>query len=459
MSLFRSLLIGKMANGGGYTPPTPASRLPDGYEEYQWYHNNVTDGRPYIDTGLLGSMTQVWELTAFLTRSNEYPPIGTGNTKSDGNFSIWLHNKSDRKSVEGVFGNGANASYSVEQSMDVTTPHTYRMELANGTLYVDGVLAGTATTIGTMPTPKTLPLLGCWRGNSVYSSFESGYLGETKIWDDGALVRHYVPALRLADNAPGMYDLCNSTAGDAGTPFYVITGGTGGTVVKSEWFEPLCFTAQENGCKVRLVKEGSPAAISLKYSTDKSNWSSYSVNTDITLTNAGDKVYFKGDNSTFSQSNVNYYHFVFSKATAASGNIMSLLDSGGASLEIPCSYCFYKLFYSCANLLSLPSLPATKLKSNCYCYMCYGCTSIVAGPALPAPDIADANYCYDRMLSECSSLASVDCNFTVWESNYQTYHWLSGVAASGTFKCPAGLDTTTRDASHVPSGWTVVTKQ
>ena len=83
-----------------------------------------------------------------------------------------------------------------------------------------------------------------------------------------------------------------------------------------------------------------------------------------------------------------------------------------------------------------------------------GCTSLTTAPELPATTLAA--YCYQSTFSGCTSLTTVSVSFISWdEENSATSNWLDDVAATGTFTCPAALDTTTRDGSHVPEGWTV----
>ena len=85
-----------------------------------------------------------------------------------------------------------------------------------------------------------------------------------------------------------------------------------------------------------------------------------------------------------------------------------------------------------------------------------GCTGLTAAPELPATSLA--TYCYNGMFSGCTGLEDITVGFTTWDDNNDsTANWLNGVAAAGTFTCPAGLDTTTRNASHVPENWTVQT--
>jgi hypothetical protein len=61
------------------------------------------------------------------------------------------------------------------------------------------------------------------------------------------------------------------------------------------------------------------------------------------------------------------------------------------------------------------------------------------------------------MFSGCTSLNRIDVNFTSWTgATDATINWVDGVAATGTFTKPAGLDGTIFDISHIPVGWTVV---
>ncbi len=139
---------------------------------------------------------------------------------------------------------------------------------------------------------------------------------------------------------------------------------------------------------------------------------------------------------------------------AASGNIMSLVDSTGQSKVIPCDYCFYKLFYNCNILTSAPELPATTLVNRCYSNMFEGCGSLTEAPELPAKTLV--NNCYSLMFYYCMTLNYVKVGFTDWnESVDPTLRWSDGISSKGTFVCPAGL-AEKRSANNIPTGWTVV---
>ena len=245
---------------------------------------------------------------------------------------------------------------------------------------------------------------------------------------------------------------------------------------------PLTLTALTAGSKVTLNKVGSPPAVSLEYSTGGA-WATYTIGTEITLSSAGDYIKFRGDNSKFSTSINDRYRFVMSGTIAASGNVMSLVDSTMVSTTIPCNYCYYAMFFNCTGLTSAPALPATTLATGCYYYMFQGCTSLTTAPVLPATTLVTTCYramfqgctslttapvlpattlatnCYYEMFNLCTKLSSIEVSFTSWtQATNQTGLWVTNVASSGTFTKPTAL-AEEYGTSRIPTGWTVVNKE
>lgn len=280
------------------------------------------------------------------------------------------------------------------------------------------------------------------------------------------------------------------TVGATGTPAWEESQGGGDVPDATDY---LCFTAAQANCTVALNKSNaSMADLDLEYSTDKQTWTQYTWTSGstagavITLANAGDRVWFRGDNATFSTDTNSYYKFAFSGRLYASGNIMSLLDKKCLSLTIPNAWCFVYLFQSQyvsnANLLSAPRLPATKLADSCYTSMFHRQGNITEMPELPAMELT--YNCYYNMFKEtgitevelkpetigrrsfgemfyaCQNLKKVKVNFTSFGTdgggNTATNNWLYAVSSAGVFECPSALDCSTRDGSHVPAGWTIV---
>ena len=94
---------------------------------------------------------------------------------------------------------------------------------------------------------------------------------------------------------------------------------------------PLCFEAVDAGANIELKCNGNNLkTATFQTSTDGQNWSDYTYRTNITLANAGDKVYFKAkaDNTSIARDSSNYWNFTTtqkSKKVKVSGNVMSLL--------------------------------------------------------------------------------------------------------------------------------------
>ena len=155
------------------------------------------------------------------------------------------------------------------------------------------------------------------------------------------------------------------------------------------------LTSLEDGNEVAIVKNGTPADVTLEYSVDDgSSWIAYTIGTGIHL-NTNNFVLFRGDNSTFSQSGSNYYNVTATKTFNASGNIMSLLDKSCELISLSGkNYIFSYLFDYNKKLVDTSdlSLPATTLADSCYSGMFNGCTSLTTAPTLPATTLA--NYCY-----------------------------------------------------------------
>ena len=215
---------------------------------------------------------------------------------------------------------------------------------------------------------------------------------------------------------------------------------------------PLTLTALTAGSKVTLNKVASPPEVSLEYSTG-GTWATYTIGTEITLASAGDYIKFRGDNNTFSTTANDYYQFVMAGTIAASGNVMSLVDSTLVSTTIPCDFCFRSLFRACTGLTTAPALPATMLATGCYRGIFENCTSLTTAPALPATTLAA--YCYDSMFRGCTKLSSIEVSFTSWP---QPTDWVSHVTTPGIFTPPTAMAEEYGN-SRIPTGWTVVNKE
>ncbi|MBR5695029.1 MAG: leucine-rich repeat protein [Paludibacteraceae bacterium] len=172
----------------------------------------------------------------------------------------------------------------------------------------------------------------------------------------------------------------------------------------------LTFTAGVDSCRFAIRRKSS-LPCNITYSLDHGQtWSIYFFSDTITLAKKGDKVLLRGNNPNgvsynhynYATSPDQYIHFDIIDSIAASGSVMSLIDSTGRKDTIPSQWCFYGLFAGCDKLTQAPELPATTLARHCYQNMFQGCSSLKQAPVLPATTLTD--YCYQNMFYGCSSL-------------------------------------------------------
>lgn len=119
----------------------------------------------------------------------------------------------------------------------------------------------------------------------------------------------------------------------------------GGTVVNSPLYNGenwwgLHFIADTARTKIKLIRTGNPPTVQLKYSLDwGSTWNTYTMGTDITLTNAGDGVCFAAaddvTNESFTNNADNYTKFVITGSAGAYGDISSLIKDDEDAWLLP----------------------------------------------------------------------------------------------------------------------------
>ena len=184
------------------------------------------------------------------------------------------------------------------------------------------------------------------------------------------------------------------------------------TVVFDPYNTPLTFEAMADGVTVNLHKFQT-AQPSLQYRKNDGDWTTLTFvdsyySTSISL-NTGDKLSFKGDNTTLTENQNGYCKFELSGNCYVYGNIMSLLDKDNfpTNKMLSAGFTFYELFLN-APIYNHPSktlvLPATTLTASCYADMFAGCTHLTTPPALPAATLANA--CYKNMFRGCTGLTT-----------------------------------------------------
>ena len=163
----------------------------------------------------------------------------------------------------------------------------------------------------------------------------------------------------------------------------------------------LTFSAEEESSTFSIMKFGDNEP-NIQYSVDEGKtWIDLTESKTVVLKSKGDKAILRGVNFDGFSTKDSYTYFTMSGKIAASGNVMSLIDSIGETTTIPNKYCFSYLFKNCESLTKAPELPATTLKGYCYLSMFSGCTSLTKAPELPATSMEDV--CYGRMFEPHTS--------------------------------------------------------
>lgn len=244
--------------------------------------------------------------------------------------------------------------------------------------------------------------------NPLLSKIKSGEGGTEKL----ATAEKMDEAL-ISDNVGKAYVFTGETGKYINSDLYVVKGDKAPysfAHFSADRPNYLCFTAEAAGSTVSMASYQSPTipAPVLETSSDKVHWVAFVPDTTvITLSEVGDKVYFRGDNTTFgyvktSPAVNSGWKFTMTGRIAASGNVMSILDKNCESLTIFEVGALRLIFQNCSALTSAPELPATALSQACYTSMFYGCTSLTTPPKLPAMTLAVG--CYATMFAGCTAL-------------------------------------------------------
>lgn len=175
-----------------------APRLPDTYQEVDYIQSS---GTQYIDTGIKGTQNTGVELKiSNITYANS-KIFGSRSSASSNNFSII----STASSIVEDFQNYNNNRLQV--STPISEPITLVMNNQKMQINTNEQNIGTYTSF---TTPGNLYIF------NGAGSFPNGYglasmrLVYCKIWDNGTLIRDFVPCYRKSDNEPGLYDLVNN---------------------------------------------------------------------------------------------------------------------------------------------------------------------------------------------------------------------------------------------------------
>ena len=200
----------------------------------------------------------------------------------------------------------------------------------------------------------------------------------------------------------------------------------------------MCMEAATNG----TIHITNTNQLTIEYKVENNDWtSSCDVNININA-KAGERVWFRGQNATYTTGNsekgflltsFNCYNGDF----YLYGNIMSLIygDEFEGKTELTGEYTFYNLFSHNSHIINHPTrdieLPATTLTPSCYREMFYYCTNLTRAPKLPAKVLTEA--CYAAMFAYCSALKEFP-DMAATDMAYMSCTWM--MKSSGIEQAP-----------------------
>jgi hypothetical protein len=246
-----------------------------------------------------------------------------------------------------------------------------------------------------------------------------GLLYRCEIFKNDILVHNLIPALRIADLKPGMYDLV--------TGQFFVNQGTGEFVFEMpNALKPyLYFEALEDGLQVSITKSET------QYSLDKVNWIDLPATESTQPINQGQKVYFKG-NGALNNSGIGT--FTLTKLCRVGGNPNSL-HYGDSFDKYNDINSLQGLFKDNQNLLEIVN-PKTFIPNKTggrygqYRQMFYGCSNLVNAPIIYIKKAGD--YALRDMFRGVSNINYVVMLAEELSESYPFQTWLYQAASSGT---------------------------
>lgn len=188
-------------------------RLPYNGNKYKFFDYIESTGTQYIDTGVIPTNTTGIQVVADICADNNTDNIIFGSRQDSGQTRFWIDMDWGRTDTLGWGFNDYTAEdlrYPI--SGKAGTKHTIGLNYLNdraGT--VDGVVYDNSL--------STKSLVNITRPISLFAGNNSGTIGlfvKTKVYSckiskDSTLIRDFIPAQRLSDNAIGMYDKITNT--------------------------------------------------------------------------------------------------------------------------------------------------------------------------------------------------------------------------------------------------------
>lgn len=178
------------------------SVLPAGYTKLEYIESTSTQ---YIDTGYIPNQNTKVELSYQYTGSSSTQLRRFGSREAGSTNGIFLGYKSVNTTILSItYG---NQTFETDSGYKNTSPHIEVID--KNKYYFDGVLEHIFTE-ETFTCPSTAVIFAGKQMETTgnISDMKCFYC---KLYDDGTLVRNFIPAKRISDNEIGLYDTVTNT--------------------------------------------------------------------------------------------------------------------------------------------------------------------------------------------------------------------------------------------------------
>ena len=173
--------------------------LPVGYTELAYLQG---DGNSYIDTGYKPSNNTKIDITiSFASIANGHIFGSRMTNTGGGGFAV--------ATISNVFAFDYNGNRVSGISPTVGTVYRIVKNGAENQISYGTTVNTYSNSASTFSVDATMALFGINTAGTITSSAASIKIYSAKIWNDGTLVRDFVPARRESDGVLGMYDLAN----------------------------------------------------------------------------------------------------------------------------------------------------------------------------------------------------------------------------------------------------------
>ena len=170
--------------------------LPEGYTQVEYIES---DGTQYIDTGYKANQDTrvVFDAYILQTTTTATGLFGCRQAMGSNGFYIYEHD-----SASGEYNDGYGSLYTTDIPLSASARHI--IDKNKNKTYIDETIAHTYAA-QTFTSPVTLTLFAIQQSNGVDERMSACRLYACVIYDNGTIVRHYIPCTN-ASGIAGLYD-------------------------------------------------------------------------------------------------------------------------------------------------------------------------------------------------------------------------------------------------------------